>query len=127
MLCAIAIVSLFLPKEHKFHFSYQVDKPWEYSLLTAPFDIPIELDTATASALRDSIVRNFVNVYRVDRTVSSKQLQAFASKRNSGVGTSAERLAKLEKKLMAKGKKLALANSAAAVEKRYNRFVNEIL
>lgn len=41
--------------------------------------------------------------------------------------TSAERLAKLEKKLMAKGKKLALANSAAAVEKRYNRFVNEIL
>ena len=97
LLCAIAIVSLFLPKEHKFHFSYQVDKPWEYSLLTAPFDIPIELDTATASALRDSIVRNFVNVYRVDRTVSSKQLQAFASKRNSGVGTSAERLFFIER------------------------------
>lgn len=97
LLCAIAIVSLFLPKEHKFHFSYQVDKPWEYSLLTAPFDIPIELDTATASALRDSIVRNFVNVYRVDRTVSSKQLQAFAAKRNSGVGSSAERLFFIER------------------------------
>ena len=66
LLCAIAIVSLCLPKEHKFHYSYQIDKPWEYSLLTAPFDIPIELDTASASALRDSIVRNFVNVYSFD-------------------------------------------------------------
>ena len=89
LLCAIAIVSLCLPKEHKFHYSYQVDKPWEYSLLTAPFDIPIELDTASASALRDSIVRNFVKVYSFDRTVTSKHLQAFASIRS---GSSSERL-----------------------------------
>jgi SulP family sulfate permease len=41
--------------------------------------------------------------------------------------TSAERLAKLEKKLRSRGKALSLANSAAAVEKRYNRFVEEIL
>ena len=89
LLCAIAIVSLCLPKEHKFHYSYQIDKPWEYSLLTAPFDIPIELDTASASALRDSIVRNFVNVYSFDRTVSSKHLQAVAAIRS---GSSSERL-----------------------------------
>ena len=41
--------------------------------------------------------------------------------------TSAERLAKLEKKLQGKGKTLELSHTARAVEKRYGRFVKEIL
>lgn len=72
---AIVIVTLCLPHDKKFHYSYNIDKPWEYSLLTAPFDIPIELDTATAAHRRDSIMRNFVNVYRFNAATSSTQLK----------------------------------------------------
>ncbi len=79
LLASIAIVSLCLPKEHKYQYSYQVDKPWEYSLLTAPFDIPIELDAASAEKLRDSIVNNFVSVYHPDKNISSSRLQAIAN------------------------------------------------
>ena len=41
---AIALISYFLPKENKIDYNYALGRPWNYSLLTAPFDIPINLD-----------------------------------------------------------------------------------
>ncbi|MGM9803004.1 MAG: HD family phosphohydrolase [Muribaculaceae bacterium] len=88
----IAIVALCLPHDDKFHYSYQVDKPWEYSLLTAPFDIPIELDTATATARRDSVMRTFINVYKVNKAVSASQMKLLVQNLQSKNASSSERL-----------------------------------
>ena len=46
---AIALISYFLPKENKIDYNYALGRPWNYSLLTAPFDIPINLDSASAA------------------------------------------------------------------------------
>ena len=89
---AITIVALCLPHDDKFHYSYQVDKPWEYSLLTAPFDIPIELDTATATHRRDSVIRSFVNVYKINKAVSASQLKMLAQYLQNAKASSSERL-----------------------------------
>lgn len=89
---AIVIVALSLPHDNKVHYSYQVDKPWEYSLLTAPFDIPIELDTATATQRRDSVIRNFVNVYKINKAVSASQLKLLAQNLQNAKASSSERL-----------------------------------
>lgn len=80
LLCAIVILALCLPHDKKFHYSYHIDKPWEYTLLTAPFDIPIELDTATATQRRDSVTRAFVNVYQINKSVSATQMKNLAQR-----------------------------------------------
>ena len=74
---ATAIISLCLPRNDKFSYSYNLGKPWAYSLLTAPFDIPIELDTASVRTKRDSIDRSFIDIYKFDTETSESQLSAF--------------------------------------------------
>lgn len=66
---AAALITLFVPKESATSYNYTQGSPWTYSLLTAPFDIPITLDPATESAKRDSICRAFVPIFKRDQTV----------------------------------------------------------
>ena len=37
-LAAMVLLLLFLPKESENHYTYEMNRPWTYSLLTAPFD-----------------------------------------------------------------------------------------
>lgn len=71
---AIALISYFLPKENKIDYNYALGRPWNYSLLTAPFDIPINLDSASAARQRDSINRTFVAIYKHDTSVDRKAI-----------------------------------------------------
>ncbi|MDD6777539.1 MAG: HDIG domain-containing protein [Bacteroidales bacterium] len=71
---AIALISYFLPKENKVDYSYALGRPWNYSLLTAPFDIPINLDSASAAQQRDSINRTFVAIYKHDASVERQAI-----------------------------------------------------
>ena len=71
---AIALISYFLPKENRIDYHYALGRPWNYSLLTAPFDIPINLDSASAARQRDSINRTFVAIYKHDTSVDRKAL-----------------------------------------------------
>ena len=63
---AVALIVLFLPQKSQQQFSYVIERPWNHSLLTAPFDIPIFRDSVSAAKLSDSIINNFVPVYRKD-------------------------------------------------------------
>ncbi|MGN1238360.1 MAG: hypothetical protein ACI4UW_05490, partial [Muribaculaceae bacterium] len=71
---AIVLISYFLPKEDKVDYSYSLGRPWTYSLLTAPFDIPINLDSASAAQQRDSINRTFVAIYKHDTSIDRKSI-----------------------------------------------------
>ncbi len=79
---AVAITVYALPRagEHRYH--YQENRPWSYQLLTAPFDIPIYLDSVSASAVRDSIDRTFEPVYNRDNVVENDVVQQFAERLN---------------------------------------------
>lgn len=74
---AIAVISYFLPRRDKFEYEYTLGKPWIYSLLTAPFDIPINLDSASISQKKDSIDASFVNVYYRNDKISETNLSGF--------------------------------------------------
>ena len=37
----VSVISYFMPKEGKFNYDFNPDKPWTYGLLQAPFDFPI--------------------------------------------------------------------------------------
>lgn len=75
---AIVVISYFIPRESDQDFNYTIGRPWPYPLLTAPFDIPVNLDSASAAAQRDSIDRTFVPVYKRDKAVVSKNVNALS-------------------------------------------------
>lgn len=63
-LAATAIIVYFLPRVDEHSYTYEINRPWNYSLLTAPFDIPVHLDSLKARQVKDSIDAAFVPVYK---------------------------------------------------------------
>ena len=51
---AIALVTLLFPRQGDFKYSFSEGRPWQYGLLTAPFDFPIykPADQLNSIALR---------------------------------------------------------------------------
>ena len=60
---ATLLVVLFLPGSDTQRFSYEENRPWTHSLLTAPFDIPVFRDSTTVREMSDSIRESFVAVF----------------------------------------------------------------
>jgi len=94
---ATAIILLLLPHADRQSYSYELNQPWKYPLLTADFDMPILRDSATANALRDSIDANFIPFVERDAEVEKASLTRFTNTA-SGRAPSAE-IAGLEKLL----------------------------
>lgn len=82
LLLGVAFVVWLLPRHSASSYIYQVNRPWNYQLLTAPFDLPIRPDSVSAQAAIDSINRTFVPVYKrqpaVDENVRSRFTKAIS-------------------------------------------------
>lgn len=74
LIVATGLITFCLPGKTFQGYTYTQGKPWGYAMLTAPFDIPIEYDSATAHRITDSINAHFVKIYRNDFAVVSKKL-----------------------------------------------------
>lgn len=61
---AVFLTIYFQPKVDENHYVYEEARPWNYPLLTAPFDIPIHLDSLSARQVKDSIDASFQPIYR---------------------------------------------------------------
>ena len=66
LIASIVVISLFFPSEDKFRYEYEQGKPWAYSLLTAPFDMPIRMDSVTMRDTNDRIDAIFAPIYERD-------------------------------------------------------------
>lgn len=75
---AVAIILLLLPHADHQSYSYELNQPWKYPLLTADFDMPIMRDSASANALRDSIDRTFIPLVKRKEDVAQSSLAKFA-------------------------------------------------
>lgn len=64
LLAATAVILLLLPRTDHQSFTYELNQPWRYQLLTADFDMPILRDSTSARVLRDSIDRNFIPIVK---------------------------------------------------------------
>ncbi len=67
---AIAVAIFFLPDRDRNSFTYEINRPWSYPMLTAPFDIPVYRDTTTVRQMRDSLEATFIPVFKRDETIS---------------------------------------------------------
>lgn len=66
-LLAAVLIVYFYPHPESTHYNYEEGRPWNYSKLIAPFDIPIHPDSNTIRAARDSLTAKFVPVYRLSQ------------------------------------------------------------
>lgn len=85
-LVAVGLICYFLPSDDRTRFSYEINRPWSYSLLTAPFDIPVRLDSVSAARIKDSIDAKFEPVYHRVDTIGTNMLNAYAKRLNSTPG-----------------------------------------
>ena len=76
---AVAAMLLVMPRTDHQSFSYELNQPWKYPLLTAPADMPILRDSTSLREMRDSINTAFVPVVRMEKDVATLNLQRFSA------------------------------------------------
>ncbi|MDO4672277.1 MAG: hydrolase, partial [Porphyromonadaceae bacterium] len=60
------IIAFIAPKDQKFQYTFTEGKPWQYDLLTAPYDFPILKTDADLSAEQDSLCERQMPYYNLN-------------------------------------------------------------
>lgn len=76
-LTASIIILLLLMKSDHQNFSYELNQPWRYPLLTAEFDTPVMRDSVSAQLMRDSIDQAFIPFVIRDLRVAPRSVDRF--------------------------------------------------
>lgn len=74
LVCGIIVVSFFFPRTGKFNYEYEQGRPWAYSLITAPFDMPIYMDSLTVASTKDSINARFAPIHVRDSKIEKSNI-----------------------------------------------------
>ena len=76
-LTASVIVLLLIMKSDHQNFSYELNQPWRYPLLTAEFDTPVMRDSVSAQLMRDSIDKAFIPFVIRDYRAAARSVDRF--------------------------------------------------
>lgn len=70
----VAVIVYFLPRDGKFNYQFDTDKPWKYGQLMATFDFPIYKDDKIVKREQDSILAGFQPYFQLDKSVEKTAL-----------------------------------------------------
>lgn len=79
---AILIITYFFPRQGSFKYNFNEGRPWQYGLLTAPFDFPIYKPAAQLKAEQDSILEFYEPYFYVDEEMQKNALAEFDADAN---------------------------------------------
>ena len=68
----VTVIVYFLPRDGKFNYQFDIDKPWKYGQLMATFDFPIYKDDDVVKREQDSILVSFQPYFQLDKDVENK-------------------------------------------------------
>lgn len=71
----VSIISYFQPRDSKFNYQYDIDKPWHYGQLMATFDFPIYKSDQLVQKEQDSILAHFHPYYQQDTNVKEEVIK----------------------------------------------------
>ncbi len=94
---ATFIIVYFLPRTDEKSYDYEVNRPWNYSLLTAPFDIPVHLDSIRVGEVKDSLDASFLPIFKHNVGEEQSIISGYATRVNSVAG---DKLSLYEKNLL---------------------------
>lgn len=70
----VGVIVYFLPRDGKFNYQFDIDKPWKYGQLMATFDFPIYKADEVVKREQDSILSAFQPYFRLDKEIEKKAL-----------------------------------------------------
>ncbi len=65
----VAVIVYFLPRDGKFNYQFDVNKPWKYGQLMATFDFPIYKEDQVIKHEQDSLFKTFQPYYNLNKEV----------------------------------------------------------
>jgi hypothetical protein len=71
LVATVTIIVYFLPKEGKFTYQFDINKPWKYGLLQASFDFPIYKNYQQVQHEQDSILAEYQPYFSIDKEVET--------------------------------------------------------
>ena len=80
---AILLITYFFPRQSKFQYSFDEGRPWQYSLLTAPFDFPIYKSADQLKAEQDSILAFYEPYYVINSNIMKDNMAEFDADSNT--------------------------------------------
>lgn len=82
-LVTVVLIVYFLPRDSKFNYQFEVDRPWKYGQLMATFDFPIYKDEATIKKEQDSIMRAFQPYFNLNTDVERDAIERLRNDYNT--------------------------------------------
>lgn len=70
----VAFIVYFLPRDGKFNYQFDINKPWKYGQLMATFDFPIYKDEAVVKREQDSLLASFQPYFELNKEVEKNAL-----------------------------------------------------
>lgn len=74
---SIILITYLFPRQGGFKFSFSEGRPWQYSLLTAPYDFPIYKSAEQLKEEQDSILQYYEPYYSIDDEVQKNAIMDF--------------------------------------------------
>ena len=71
----VGIIVYFLPRDGKFNYQFDIDKPWRYGQLIATFDFPIYKSDEVVQREQDSLLAQFQPYFTLDREAGQNALK----------------------------------------------------
>ena len=69
------VIVYFLPRDSKFNYQFDIDKPWRYGQLIATFDFPIYKSDEVVKREQDSILSRFQPYYTLNPEIGREALK----------------------------------------------------
>jgi putative nucleotidyltransferase with HDIG domain len=73
-IATVGVIVYFLPRDNKFNYQFDINKPWKYGQLIATFDFPIYKSDEQVKHEQDSMLALFQPYFRLDKTVEKQAL-----------------------------------------------------
>lgn len=74
---SVGVITFLFPRQGDFKYSFSEGRPWQYGLLTAPFDFPIYKPNEQLKQEQDSILRFYEPYYIIDEDVQKNAMAEF--------------------------------------------------
>lgn len=71
----VGLIVYFMPRDGKFNYQFDIDKPWKYGQLMATFDFPIYKEDKVVKREQDSILASFQPYFQLDKSVEKEVLK----------------------------------------------------
>lgn len=73
----VTAVVYFMPRDGKFNYQFDINKPWKYGQVIATFDFPIYKSDEVVKQEQDSLMRHFQPYFQREKQVADEAIRSF--------------------------------------------------